>query len=160
MAKRRGSNMATILLTGQKELQAKLDKLKPATTRRIAKPAFAKALTPVLSAAKKFAPRRRIKGPRGSYKGGLLKKSLAKKVTVSKRTGAVWAGVGPKYGLKRKIGTSRDGKPIFISPTRYAHLAERSRPYLGKALAATRHRALAILADDLGDRIEREAAKL
>lgn len=159
-------NLANILLVGQKKLQAKLDKMKASTTKRIAKPAFTKALTPVLAAAKKFAPRRRLRDPKGSYKGGQLKKSLAKKVTISKREGNVWAGIGPAYGFERQIGVKRDGKPIFISPTRYAHLAEkgtrrsRPRPFLGKSLAATKTRALAILAGELGDRIEREAAKL
>lgn len=61
---------------------------------------------------------------------GLLKKSLGRKVKAYKA--AIVGLVGPRRGYKREVKIG--GKTEVRDPSKYAHLAERNKPFMRPAL--------------------------
>ena len=71
---------------------------------------------------------------------GLLKKSLGRKVKVFQRGNAatLFFIVGPRTGFKKQVGTrKRSGKAVFKNPVRYAHLADKRKPFRKQVTAST-----------------------
>ena len=97
-------------LVGEKELMKRLNGLgKQSTVNRMARPALREASGEIRKAAKRLAPK----------KSGQLKKSIKNKVVTSKKTGTVFAVVGPAYGFKTVDENGRAN-----DPAKYGHLVE------------------------------------
>src|SRR4051812_41547264 len=96
-------------LIGAKELERKLKTLGPRVQKKVLRSAVSAAGTPVLKSARQKAKKQ----------SGLLKKSLGKKVTTNKNTGAVTAIIG----ARKQVEGEYKGKPR--KPSRYSHLVEK-----------------------------------
>lgn len=136
-------------VTGMDAIKAQLRELPRKLAVRLEKKAINEAGKLVLQRAKAMAPVREDR--RGGYKGGLLRKSLGRKVKVYRNRGIIVAIVGArKEGFRRQIGTRRDGTPIFANPTKYLHLVEagtrhsQAQHFLRKALAEVRPQLVSI----------------
>lgn len=127
-------------LHGDKRLLRKLNHLKGAAARRVMRGALNKASTPILKDARKKAP----------VDTKALRKSLGRK-SKTYRNGNVVVLVGPRTG-------HRDEKTGRV-PTRYAHLAERAKPYLRPAYDDNKAKAGKIIAAEVSAGIAKEAAK-
>ncbi len=180
-------------LAGAKELvDALLDagkKINPAL-RRVARA----STTPILRTARSLVPAKR---KRIMYHGkkvfrygttGQLKKSLGYRVSTSKKTGAVYAIIGPRRGFKimafkayhkpkRSVEAQRNVL-VPVNPTNYSHLIENgftaklwrsgklrpvpSKPFLKPALDANRSQVeeitARILSEELAKAMARKAA--
>jgi hypothetical protein len=115
---------------GGDELRRKLAGLKRSAANRIFRKGFGQAATIVLQGARKRVPQRTRR----------LKRALGKKVKSYRQGVGAVALVGPRRGYGKEI----NGK--LVNPTRYAHLAERDRPYLGPAAREAEPKIAAILA--------------
>jgi hypothetical protein len=102
-------NLFRMVLTGDKALQVALQKLGVRTEQKIARKATVFALTPIVKAVKKSAPR----GP-----SGLLQHSVNKRVKLYRRRGVTVGVVGHRTRLKARI------RGRLESPTFYAHIVE------------------------------------
>ena len=162
-------------LTGDKELDRAFQQLPDRVQRKVARQAVSAALTPMVKAAKRLAPKDE----------GLLKKSIGKKVKTYRNNGVTWGAVGARSGFKTVI----DGK--VHDPRKIIHLVEFGakahviKPKARKALSVdgqaraivhhpgtegtrfmirahdqTRGAVLNTLSKKLGSGIEREAKKL
>ena len=108
---------------GLEAIKAQLRELPRKLAAKLEKKAINEAGKLVLQRAKALAPIREDR--RQGYKGGLLRKSLARKVKVYRNRGIIVAIVGArKEGFRRQIGTRKDGTPIFANSTKYLHLVE------------------------------------
>jgi len=104
------------VLTGDKELIAKLNGLGGKVYRKVVAQASRKAFAPVVSSAKSNV----VKDT------GLLKKSIGIKQKRYPRAGRIVTIVGPRTGFGKKImaKTIRGEVEVFRDPVRYAHLVE------------------------------------
>lgn len=128
---------------GLEAIKAQLRELPRKLAAKLEKKAINEAGKLVLQRAKALAPIREDR--RQGYKGGLLRKSLARKVKVYRNRGIIVAIVGArKEGFRRQIGTRKDGTPIFANPTKYLHLVElgtrtaQGKNFLRQALSEVR----------------------
>ena len=123
--------------------------MKGAVRRRIVRRPLTAALSPIVKDGKRNAP----------HESKALRKSIGKKVRVYKD--AVFGAVGPRTG--ERFSLEHEGQ--LRVPSRYAHLVElgtKNRagdPFLRKALAQNRSKALRIQAAGIKKNILKEAAK-
>lgn len=129
---------------------------------------------PILRRAVTKGAQRLVKAMKGRVpvESGLLKKSLGYKIGISRKTGAVYAVIGPRTGFKRavvlldgrgalagsKAGQrlkSKGGEETIRNPTRYAHLAERKHGWMKAAISQDGPAAM----DDIRQVIESELLK-
>ena len=133
-----------MVLTGDKKLSRKLERLPNRIMRKVVRQAVSAGLTPLNKEAKRQAPK----------DSGTLKKSIGKKIKTYKNDGVVWGGVGARSGFRVVI----DGKPR--DPRRYIHLVEALTGFMRRSFDLTRRQVLSIFGKKLGSGIEREAKKL
>lgn len=139
-----------MVLTGDKEVLAKLNRFNETVQQRIVKKAVRKGAKWIAQAAKRKAP----------VVTGLLKKSIGFKVGRARRSKATVIGIiGPRRGFKKIVdGKSRD-------PVRYAHLVEKgtsktgAKPFLRPALEQEKGGAIQEIADEMRKEIERIMTK-
>lgn len=130
---------------GLKEALSALDQV----SNKIRKKALKKGIAKATRVLRSEARRRAVK------KTGLLRKSLAQKVIVVKKTDTVLGMVGPKRGLKQEV--IRDGKHVLSDPVRYAHLVElgtshsAARPFLRPALDAVKDQMVDLVAEAVNE---------
>lgn len=105
-----------VKLDGLKEAVARLSSLKTGARNKILRPAVSDGLKPVHQAVKQRVPKA----------SGLLRRSVARKVAGSRKSGAVTGLVGPRTGMKQAV-TRPDGSTVESDPAKYAHLAEFGR---------------------------------
>jgi len=135
----------------------KLEGLRKGVQNRIVRPAITKASRVVRAEAKRRAPK----------DTGALRRSLAAVVRVGRRTGNVYAVIGPETGVKRNKKTgetsatgfgkwlAKKGLSDSVSPAHTAHFSELGtaheppRPWLRPALAATRQEVGAIIRNEI-----------
>jgi hypothetical protein len=147
-----------------------LKKLPNGTRRKSVRIAMNAGMGVFKRAAERFVPR----------ETGLLKKSLGVKVKIpTNKNKPAYGIVGPRRGFKRAVGRLRRGSSlrtvgkktvinmllggetvVYRNPSRYAHLAERHKPYLGRAQRAVARAAIDTMSRRLGREVELEAAKL
>ena len=161
-------------------------KIKPAL-RRVARA----CTTPILRTARTLVPAKR---KRIMYQGkkvfrygttGQLKKSLGYRVTTSKKTGAVYAIIGPRrkfdikafktYHKPKRSVVAQRNVMVPVNPTNYSHLIENGftaklwrsgklrpvagRPFLKPALNANRSQCEDITARILSEELQKAMAK-
>lgn len=167
-------------------LQAASKKINPAL-RRVARA----STTPILKSARALVPAKR---KRVLYHGkkvfrygttGQIKKSLGYRVATSKKTGAVYAIIGPRRGFKimafkayhkpkRSVEAQRNVL-VPVNPTNYSHLVEKGftaklwrsgklrpvagKPFLKPALDANRSQVEEITARILSEELAKAMAK-
>lgn len=125
-----------IRLEGADRLLKKLDRLKKGVRNKIVRRALMKASTPILKSAKARVP----------VDSKTLKKSLGRKSKTYKN-GNVVVVIGARGNVRNP-----DGK----KPTRYAHLAERSQPFIRPAYDENRSAAQGIIQREIASGIEVE----
>jgi len=135
--------MATVTLTGDKEIRKALKELPDRTRVRVLVKANGVIMRKALRIAKKLVP----------VKHGLLKASLGVKTFKDGKSkhggGAVATAIGPRKGFRAVLKTnagvtrkSRKGREKVADPRKYAHLVEfgtqrtAARPFLRPALQA------------------------
>jgi len=139
-----------IVLTGDKELIRKMQRLAEKTQKRIVQKAMKKGAARVRKAAKRRVP----------VETGLLKKSLGSKVARRKRDKVVVGIIGPRTGFKKQMP---DGS--YRNPVRYAHLVELgtkragAKPFLRPAFEQERDGAVADIRKKLWEELRKEARK-
>lgn len=129
----RNTTRTRFVLTGDKELIAKLNGLGPKVYRKVVKQASRKAFAPVVKTAKEKAPK----------ETGLLKKSIGVKQKAYPRAGRMVTIVGPRTGFAQEVvvSTPFGPKKVKRDPAKYAHLVEYgTRPHSTAALANNRIR--------------------
>lgn len=109
-------------LHGVSQAVQSLDSFKQGVRSRILRRAITRAVQPLAKDVKRRAPVRTRR----------LRQSIGYKVRVYRRTGTVFAAIGPRSGFKAVV----DGKTV--NPTKYAHLVEGGR----KAVTAKQARFL------------------
>lgn len=144
-----------IKVIGMDRLQAKLRTLPKKVQTKGTRKAITAGTKPILAAERAAVP----------IDTGLLKKSLGKKISL--KGGGGFGVVGPRRGFgvptekgKLKFKATRKGvKNVasFKEPTRYAHLAEKKKPFIEAAYQQTKDEAVRIVGNVLGDFIETEA---
>lgn len=144
-----------IKIIGMDKLQAKLRALPKKVQTKGTRKAITAGTKPILAAERAAVP----------VRSGLLKKALGKKI--STKGGGGYGVVGPRRGfgqpnakgkLKFKARKKGEKKPAGLKdPARYAHLAERHKPFVQSAYQQTKDKAVRIVGNVLGDFIESEA---
>lgn len=109
-------------------------------------------------------------GVSSGYSGGQLKKAIGRKVKTYRKTRTTFGVVGARTGYKIQVGKrtrgKNKGKPVFINPTQYFHLAEygtrhsAARPSLRPSFDALKGQAKPMLTQIAREEIERDAAKV
>lgn len=94
----------SIIITGDKELDAKLAALPEKTQKKYARSALSQGMTIVAKAAKRAAP----VGPTGN-----LRRAIGKRFKRIKQEGITQAKVGINVGKRAKLGTTESGKTKF-----------------------------------------------
>ena len=122
--------MATVTLTGDKEIRKALKELPDRSRVRVLVKANGVIMRKALRIAKRLVP----------VDQGLLKKSLGVKTYKDGKKGAVSTTVGARKGFREVVEV--DGKRRVRDPQKYAHLVEfgtqrtAARPFLRPALQA------------------------
>lgn len=139
-----------VTLSGDKALLRKFKKLGGSVQRRVVRRPLTAALSPILKAAKREAPK----------ETKALSKSIGKKVKVYKDS--VFGAVGPRTDERYTVTDEQGRKRV---PSRYAHLVAlgtRNRApnrFMTRALTENKSRALKIQADGIRANVLKEAAK-
>ncbi|MCC6797718.1 MAG: HK97 gp10 family phage protein [Candidatus Hydrogenedentes bacterium] len=112
----RNSKLSRLVLTGDKELIAKLNGLGGRVYRKVVARASRKAFAPVAKDAKAKAPK----------ETGLLKKSMGVKQKRYPRAGRIITLVGPRTGFATDVtvNTPSGERTMRRDPVKYAHLVE------------------------------------
>lgn len=121
----------TVQVHGVGELLAKLRDLDKRVRRKILRKAVNEPSKIVLAAMKAKVP----------VETGLLRKSLGRKVKVW-GNGVAFFIVGPRRGFKKQVKTKL-GKMMHRNPSKYAHLADKFRPWRGPVADQTKTAVLA-----------------
>ena len=108
-------------IVGVPEVLAQLEALKRSARNKHVRRGVNEGTKLLLKAAKAKCPQ----------ETGLLKKSLGRKVKVYRA--AIVGLVGPRRGYKREVRVGR--RTEVRDPAKYAHLAEKNRPFLRPALS-------------------------
>jgi HK97 gp10 family phage protein len=113
---------------GTEEVKAALRDLPKKVAKKLQRGGINEGTKLVQRAAKNSAPVRKYISRNLEYNGGLLKKSLYRKVKTYRNSGVIVGVVGARKGFKQVIGTRVRGKnkgsPIYADPTKYLHLVE------------------------------------
>lgn len=131
-------------LTGDKDLIKRLKRLGSTVARRVVRQSTTAALTPMVKAMRREAPK----------DTGTLKKSIGKVVRTYRRSGVVWGAVGPRKGFET---ANPDGSARI--PTKYAHLVERHNPFMRRAFDSTSSQVLRTMVREVRKRIEKAAKR-
>jgi len=138
-----------LTIIGDKALLKKFKRLGVSVQKRVVRRPLTAALSPIVKAAKREAPK----------VSKALSKSIGKKVRTYK--GAVWGAVGPRTDERYTV--EYEGRPRV--PANYAHLVEfgtlhsAPKPFLRRALDENRTRVMRIQSEGIKKNILKEAAK-
>lgn len=115
-----------VQVAGLRPLLRKLDDLKRGARNRILRPAIAKAARIIVKQAKRNAPK----------DSGALRRSLTSVIRIGRKSGQIYAVIGPETGERKDRQGSRSktrfgkwlaGQGIPNRPANYAHLVEFGR---------------------------------
>ena len=148
--------LSGITVTGDKALLKKFKRLGSTVRKRVVRRPLQAALSPVVKATRREAPK-------GATKA--VSKSIGKRVKTFKDT--VWGAVGPRSDSRFwvQVGVSAEGAPVFHKPAKVGHLIEdgtknvKANPFMKRGFQETRGRAFRIQADGIRKNIAKEAAK-
>lgn len=141
-------------LLGADALIRKLEALPGKVYRRVVRKAINKGATPMVKAARRYAPR----------ESGLLAKSMGKKLKSYFARGVVLSVVGPRGGFGKEV-TLPDGTSEYRDPVKYAHLVEfgtdhsPAQPFMRRAYEENKTALMSAMFGEMKTGIEREAAK-
>ena len=110
-------------LNGDKQLVKNLHKVTDKVARKHLAHALRKGAQVQVKAMKQFAPVAKAGQTHFGLpvKRGLLRKSIG--IRTKKKGRVAYAIVGPRRRkFKTLIGQTKDGKPVYMNPTQYAHL--------------------------------------
>jgi len=140
-----------IRLLGDVELQRKLQRLPIVLQRKVVRESLRRGGKPVLEEAKRLVP----------ADTGALKASIKLRATErggrKKRRGEF--GVYVQTGTREELGISADAKYYYPAAVELGTDKMPARSYLRAAVDNKRAESIAIIAQEVGQRIEREAAK-
>lgn len=155
-----------VRVIGDKALKRALEELPMNAQKRVMRKAVTYALTPMNTAAKRFAP----------VETGLLKRSIGKKVKQYRTKGVTWGGVGARKGFgvsvekggsaeikigKKRVVVTKSKDPVFYAiPVELGHGGKVGSRFLTRAYESTRDVMMRRLADNVEQGITREAMKL
>jgi HK97 gp10 family phage protein len=143
-------------LRGSKKMIAGFNKLSEAVGWKVAGKAANKALTPMVTAAKKNL--------QAGQDTGTLRKSIGKVKRVYKTSGVVAVIVGVKSGEKYWAFSTRDGR--LHKPRKYAHLVEygtshsAAKPFMRPAFNSTKRKSQSIYVRQMKKGIREEVRKI
>ena len=132
--------MFDIALSGDKKLERRLVALGAKVSVRIMRSALNRAMTPILKDMRRRCP----------VRTGALKRSLGKKVVVRRRSGTVWAGIGPRKGWPSEPGN-------YVRLVEFGTANAPAHPFMRPAMDAGRARAMRQIASIVRAKIEKAA---
>ncbi|MCI0349392.1 MAG: HK97 gp10 family phage protein, partial [Acidobacteriales bacterium] len=115
--KARAGLKVSVSVAGAREIVAALENIDKSLSNKIVKQAVTKATTPLLRAVRKGAPVG-PKKPNNPKAGGLLKKSVTRKVASYKQTGTAAAVVGTAYLMAPHDHLVHEGTKKRVQKTR------------------------------------------
>lgn len=150
-------------ITGVEGVRAALLSLPKKIGRKLERKGVNNASKLLLRAVKGQVPRRAYISSNLTYEGGLMKKSLGRKVWVAKKSGVIVGMVGARVGYKQQIGVrvrgKKKGQPIYADPTKYLHLVNlgtvRSKrdDFLDRSLRECLPQCLTLIRDSVAEAI-------
>ena len=152
---------ATIKIEGARELDRALSELAKRVRNKIAKKAIRAASTPMMKAMRRNAPKRSKQGSQTKKRPGVLKRSIARKLWRSKRTGNHVAIIGPRSKAAPHAWLVENGTaPRVQTSTGRFTGSMPPNAFMRKAFDANRRGAVNIMVRHLRIGIETETRKI
>lgn len=163
-----------VMLEGLEEVVKRLGELPDRAKRHAVRPAINKAATPVVKAARKFAPSGTGVSSRSASRAP-LKRTIVKKTKTYKKSGTIVAIIGPKKYEAPHSHLVHDGtkaheitltKPLVLRgavlPAGFViqHPGAKAQPFMDMAVNASRNVSLVILTREIVKGIDKQVQRI